>query len=205
MKRNGVGWPTVTGLARVGWLAAILTSAGFVVAQAQDTLPDASKTRTPTQRVTAMTPAPVKLTPGGKGTVEMQFQVKPGFHINSNKPGSELLLPTVVKLSPPTNIGVGSLEYPPGREQTFPFSSGEKLSVYTGDFAVNALVGAAKNMPAGRFRVHGFLEYQACDDRACYPPTKLPIAFDVKVAGKTTPLSRPSRTRRKGQSPDIHN
>lgn len=173
-------------------------------AQAQDTLGNISKGKAPVQRVVAMAPRPLRIVPGGKASAELQFQVKPGFHINSNKPGSELLLPTVVKLSPPTNIGVGNLEYPPGKEQTFPFSAGETLSVYTGDFAVNATVAAARNMPAGRFRVHGFLEYQACDDRACYPPTKLPIAFDVQVAGRTTPLSR-SRRRNPPQSPHIHN
>lgn len=171
---------------------------------AQDTLGNISKGKAPVQRVIAMAPKPLHITPGGKATTELQFQVKPGFHINSNKPGSELLLPTVVKLSPPTNIGVGSLEYPPGQEQSFPFSPGEKLSVYTGDFSVNAIVGAAKNMPPGRFRVHGFLQYQACDDRACYPPTKLPISFDVQVAGKTTPLSR-GKSRNPPQSPHVHN
>ena len=184
---------------------AFVTVATFALAQ--DELPTLSKGKAPVQRVIAMAPKPLHIAPGGKATAELQFQVKPGFHINSNKPGSEVLVPTVVKLSPPTDIGVGSLEYPAGQELTFPFAPDEKLSVYTGDFAVSAIVGAAKTMPAGRFRVHGFLQYQACDDRACYPPTKLPIAFDVQVAGKTTPLSRPSgRTRgNPPQSPHVHN
>ena len=180
----------------------LLALTGAAAAQDMGSL---SKTKTPTQRVVALPPKTVAIRPGGNADVEMDFQVKPGFHINSNKPGSDLLLPTVVKLSPPTNIGVGSLEYPPGREQSFEFSPSEKLSVYTGDFTVTAKVGAAKNMPAGRFRVHGFLTYQACDDRACYPPTKLPIAFDVKVSGKATPLSSGSGHRRSKhpQSPNI--
>jgi len=68
-------------------------------------------------------------------------------------------------------------------------------------------VAAAKTMPAGRFRVHGFLQYQACDDRACYPPTKLPIAFDVQVAGKGAKLSTrsPGTRRNPPQSPHVHN
>jgi hypothetical protein len=173
---------------------------------AQD-LGSLSKSKAPVQRVTVMPPKVVAIAPGGKATTELAFQVKPGFHINSNKPGSELLVPTVVKLSPPTDIGVGSLEYPAGRDQSFPFSPGDKLNVYTGDFTVTAVVAAAKTMPAGRFRVHGFLQYQACDDRACYPPTKLPIAFDVQVAGKGAKLSTPSPGTRRNppQSPHVHN
>src|SRR4051812_5576748 len=157
-------------------LVGCLTAAG----SAQD-LGSLSKSKAPVQRVIAGPPPTVSIAPGGKATTELTFQVKPGFHINSNKPGSELLVPTVIKLSPPTNIGVGGVEYPAGRDLSFPFSPDEKLNVYTGDFAVNAIVAAAKNMPPGRFRVHGFLQYQACDDRACYPPTKLPISFDVKI------------------------
>ena len=185
-------------------LATMVLIAGAAFAQDVETL---SKPKAPVQRVIAMPPQVVSIAPGGHATTELTFQVKPGFHINSNKPGSDLLLPTVVRLSPPTNIGVGSLEYPPGKEQSFPFSPDEKLNVYTGDFIVTAKMGAAKNMPAGRFRVHGFLTYQACDDRACYPPTKLPIAFDVKVSGKATSLAnRAGRSRRNPpQSPNIHN
>ncbi|HET7841466.1 MAG TPA: protein-disulfide reductase DsbD domain-containing protein [Terriglobia bacterium] len=183
----------------------VVSLSGIALAQAQESLPALSKGKAPVQRVVAMAPKPLRITPGGKATAELQFQVKPGFHINSNKPGSELLLPTVVKLSPPTDIGVGSLEYPAGQEQSFPFSPGDKLNVYTGDFAVSAVVAAAKKMPPGRFRVHGFLEYQACDDRACYPPNRLPISFDVQVAGKTTPLSRSRGRHNPPQSPHIHN
>jgi hypothetical protein len=170
----------------------VLGLAATAIAQDLETL---SKTKTPVQRVTAMAPPIVAIRPGGKASAELAFQVKPGFHINSNKPGSELLLPTVVTLSPPTNIGVGGLEYPAGKEQSFPFAPDEKLNVYTGDFSVIARVAAAKNMPPGRFRIHGFLTYQACDDRACYPPTKLPISFDVRVA----------RASSRSRVPQLHN
>ena len=181
-----LGWPTLAGFARVG---------------SQDIGSLSKPKLAATNRVTVMPPKTVSVKPGSNATAELVFQVKPGYHINSNKPGSELLLPTVVKLSPPTNVSVGGLEYPPGREQAFPFSPDEKLSVYTGDFTVTALVSAARNTPPGRYRVHGFLKYQACDDRACYPPAQLPVAFDVQV-GRTAA----TRARRyPAQSPRIHN
>ena len=177
---------------------ACVALAGF--AQSQD-LGSFSKAKpTATNRVTALPPRVVHLQPGGKGTAELQFQVARGFHINSNKPGSELLVPTVVSLSPPTAIGVGSLEYPEGHDFTLPINPGEKLNVYTGDFAVSATVAASRAIRPGRYRVHGMLKYQACDDRACYPPARLPIAFDVQV-GKASS----SRVRRNPpQSPHIH-
>ncbi len=171
------------------------------IAMAQDLGGFGKPKSTATNRVTAMPPKPVAVKAGGDATAELVFEVKPGFHINSNKPGSELLLPTVVTLEPPTNVGIAKVQYPPGLEQSFPFSPDEKLNVYTGDFTVNALVIAAKNTPPGRYRVHGFLRYQACDDRACYPPAQLPIAFDVQVGNAAS--TRPRRS--PPQSPHVHN
>jgi hypothetical protein len=111
-----------------------------------------------------------------------------------------LLIPTALSVSPPTDIAVVKLTYPAGDDRSFPFAPGEKLNVYTGDFSVSAVVRPARTTPVGRYRVHGFLKYQACDDRACYPPGQLPVAFDVKVAKapKTTHRSNPA------QSPDVH-
>lgn len=153
----------------------------------------------PRNRVQFAPPAIVKVSPGAKSSAELDFRVNPGFHINSNKPGSQLLVPTRLKLSPPTNVLVGDVQYPAGHDFSLA-SSDEKLNVYTGDFSVSALVTAARNTPPGRYRVHGFLEYQACDDRACYPPAKLPVAFDVRV-GRAARRHR----RNPAQSPHIHN
>ncbi len=155
----------------------------------------------PTNRVTAMPPRPVHIQPGGKANADLAFQVKHGFHINSNKPGSDLLVPTVVKLDPPTDIAVGGLQYPEGHDFSLSADPTEKLNVYTGDFTVTAIVAAAKKMPPGRYRIHGMLKYQACDDRACYPPAQLPIAFDVQVGKAASTRVR----RNPPQSPHVHN
>ena len=154
-----------------------------------------------TQRVTTAPIAPVAVHAGSSKQVELPFRVALGYHINSHKPTSELLIPTVLSVSPPTDISVAKLTYPAGEDRTFPFSPDEKLNVYTGDFALTALVRAAPTTPPGRYRVHGTLKYQACDDRACYPPGKLPVAFDVRV----TKAAKTGRTRRNpAQSPHVH-
>jgi hypothetical protein len=180
------GWPTLAGFAKVG-------------TQNQDIGSFSAPKPSPTNRVKALPPRAVTVAPGGTGKAELLFEVKPGFHINSNQPDSELLIPTVLKLSPPTDVSVADVRYPAGHDFQMAEAPGQKLNVYTGDFTVNALVAAARNMPPGRYRVHGFLQYQACDDRACYPPAKLPIAFDVKV------VRGPAGHRRNPpQSPDVH-
>jgi hypothetical protein len=86
-------------------------------------------------------------------------------------PKSELLLPTVLELSAADGVKAGVLVYPPGKVFTFDFDPTEKLDVYEGDFTVKLPVVAR----AGDHTLAGTLKYQACDDRACYPPKTLPV------------------------------
>jgi len=153
------------------------------------------------KRVSAVAVDDVSVSQGGSAPVKMLFRVAPGYHINSNKPKSELLIPTVVSLDVPTNVSVARITYPAGKDMTFPFSPDEKLSVYTGDFVVRAKVITSKVTPKGTYRVHGNLRYQACDNRACYPPTSVPISFDVAVA---KPASSSHHKRNPAQSPHVH-
>lgn len=132
--------------------------------------------------VSQIEPPTVMVKPGHTAHVSLKFRVADYYHINSHKPLDELLLPTEVKLSPPTEIMVSNIAYPTGHMLSLPFAPDSKLSVYTGDFDVSATVRAAQNMPAGTFRIHGELKFQACSDRQCFPPKTTPIAFDVKVS-----------------------
>jgi len=151
-------------------------------------------------RVTFAPPAIVSVTRGKPGTVTLNFRVGPGFHINSNKPSSEFLIPTTLKLDAPTDIVIGKVSYPKGEDMSFPFASGEKLNVYTGDFAVRVVVRPLHNVVPTKYAIHGNLKYQACDNAACYPPKQLPLSFEVKVAkgAETAPRHNPA------QSPHAH-
>jgi hypothetical protein len=155
-----------------GWILLALLAA---VALAQDGL----MPKVPI--VTALPAEPVAAAPGGNVRVELRFRVTPGYHVNSSKPRSEFLIPTRLKLSPPAGLTSGAVVYPEGKDLTFVFSPKEKLNVYAGDFLVRAEMRAAGSAPAGSYKVPGELRYQACNDRACFPPMKLPVEFEVTV------------------------
>ncbi len=124
---------------------------------------------------------PVTVARGKTATATLLFKVNEGFHINSNKPNSELLIPTALHFSAPTDIMLSKTTYPAGEQVSFPFSE-EKLSVYSGEFKVTSLVRPLASARPGTYRVHGELKYQACNNRQCFPPKSAPIAFDVKIA-----------------------
>ena len=192
---------------------AVLFPLLLLAAAAQDKLPapSASPLQNDDQKspqfVTQVGNPAVTAAAGKPARVALRFHVADGNHINSNRPGSELLIPTKLRVMPPTDVGIGQIQYPAGHDLTFTFAPDEKLNVYTGDFAITAKVSAQRTAAVGDYRVHGELRYQACNDRACYPPKTLPVTFDLKLtrtslrdpnAPKTPPRKNPP------QSPHIH-
>ncbi len=173
--------------------ALLLLAAAF--ASAQDS---------PGHKVPSVTMVPVGITPvyrGQSNSVELQFRVGSGFHINSNTPKSDFLIPTALKLTAPTDIVIGKITYPAGDDRSFPFDPTEKLSVYSGDFAVTIAVRPLNSMALGKYAFHGTLRYQACDNTACYPPKTTPVDFDVKVEKVKVVVHKANPA----QSPHAHN
>lgn len=154
----------------------------------------------PPPRVT-IAPVPLVTAPRTVQTiVSLNFRVARGFHINSNLPKSEFLIPTSLKMDPPTDIVLGKIEYPAGQDLSFPFSPDEKLSVYSGDFTVNLAVHPLHSVVPGRYIMHGILRYQACDNAQCFPPKTLPVNVSIKVIKE-----KGTGQRNPAQSPHIHN
>lgn len=181
-KEPSIGWPLL--------LVATLLVATGGAAQAPGKAP-------------TLTIAPVPLTtaPRRQATmVNLNFRVPPGYHINSNTPKSEFLIPTALKMDLPTDIILGKIQYPAGEDASFPFSPDEKLSVYSGDFTIAVAVHPLQSVTPGKYVIHGVLRYQACDNAACYPPKALPVSFEVKVV-KEPPVHHANPA----QSPHVHN
>ena len=150
--------------------------------------------------VVKMAPAQVVTAVQGKpATMSLLFRVASGYHINSNQPKSEFLIPTVLKVEATTDIVIGKTTYPEGKDMSFAFAPDEKLNVYTGDFKVDVLVRPLHSAQSGKYVVRGTLKYQACDNSACYPPKQLPVSFDVKIA-----KAPPAPSKNPAQSPHAH-
>jgi hypothetical protein len=185
------------------WTIVLLSAAG-VAQSAQDSVtytPVAPAT--PTSNAARVTVAPVAQVTAMRTkdtVVDLDFRVTPGFHINSNAPKSEFLIPTKLNMDVPTDIALGKIEYPAGQDVSFPFSPDEALNVYTGDFTVKVAVHPLHSVVPGKYVMHGFLRYQACDNAQCFPPKNLPVNFEVKVVKEP-----PGHHANPAQSPHVHN
>lgn len=141
----------------------------------------------PGQKVPTIEVAPVgkvQVRAGSSATVDLDFRIGSEFHVNSNKPKSELLIPTTLKLTSTDPIAIANVKYPAGQDMSFPFSPNEKLSVYSGDFTITTLVKASPKATNGTYPVSGELHFQACDRSACYPPKSIPVKFEITVVNR---------------------
>jgi len=154
------------------------------------------------EKVTADPISPVTVRMGSRAPMQITLHVQPGFHINSSQPLTPELIPTQVHFTPPEDLVIAKVQYPAGVLMSFPFDPTNKLSVYSGSVVVKATVLPSPKAAAGTYTVHAEVKYQACDNSACYPPKRMPIAFDVKIlsAGSRIPKAKATRS-----SPHIHN
>ncbi len=111
-------------------------------------------------------------------------EVAAGYHINDHVPSLDYLIPTELKLQADEPLSLGSIAYPKGRPEKFSFLD-TPISVYQGKLLVGATLKVAADAKPGVYSLKGALKYQACNDRACLPPTSLPLALTVKVVPRS--------------------
>ena len=119
-------------------------------------------------------------------------QVAPGFHINDHKPTLDYLIPTELKVEPTSQMTVGRVAYPKGEHKKFEFSE-TALSVYEGKVVIGAILNIKRSTSPGSYSMSGKLTYQACNERACLPPTSVPLSLVVKVVPRNVSLKRMNR------------
>ena len=136
--------------------------------------------QSPGNRAPSVTLAPVEpvtVTRGQGGTATLHFRVAPGFHINSNMPKSEFLIPTALKMDAPTDIALTKVSYSEGKDMSFSFAPDEKLNVYTGDFTVTMTVRPLHTVQPGKYAIHGDLKTRLATTPPAIRPSICPLVL----------------------------
>jgi hypothetical protein len=112
-----------------------------------------------------------------KGRVDVSLL--PGYHVNSNTPSESYLIPLRLTWTPGL-LEAGDVTYPKPQMEKYEFSP-KPLSVFTGNFALvtDFKVPAAASVGPGV--MSGKLRYQACNNKACFPPKTIEIKLPVQV------------------------
>lgn len=102
---------------------------------------------------------------GDRTLFELAVEVDPHWHINSNSPLQEFLVPTELQVPEGASYSLVNVEYPEPRALTFGFFP-EPLSVFEGHFVITGELKGAS--PGETIRLD--VSTQACDNETCLPP-----------------------------------
>ena len=125
---------------------------------------------------------------GTTARVGLDIALDPGYHVNSDAPLDDLLIPTVLRLDPPEGFTLEGVAFPEAilLEQV---GVEEPLAVFEEEFTIGAALRVDASLPPGAYTIPGTLRYQACNDRMCFNPTNEPVEFAVTVAPDGRPLA----------------
>jgi hypothetical protein len=124
---------------------------------------------------------PRKVTAKAGATVDsaLPLQLRPGYHVNSNTPSDEYLIPLRLTWEPAT-LAASGFGFPKPQMEKYSFSE-KPLSVFTGDFEIVTHFKAAAGAAPGPSTLTGKLRYQACNSTMCLPPKTLEVSVPVEI------------------------
>ena len=161
---------------RMRFMLAFLMMSAVVLGQAAPTL----QFRGTGSTHVAIEPAPaaVDAPPGAKVALTIDVTPKPGIHVYA--PGSsEFYMPIDLKIDPNPTVKAGKVVYPKSEVMTF---ADEKVPVFQKPFKLTEDVTIAKAAKSGSaIPVSGTVHLQACDDKVCFPPETVPVAWTINV------------------------
>jgi hypothetical protein len=109
----------------------------------------------------------------------LKADLQPGFHVNSNMPGDDYLIP--IKLTwNKEPLEAEQVNYPKPQMEKLSFSP-NPISVYTGSFAIDTRFKAPPGAMPGMAFMNGKLRYQACNNKECLPPRTVDVRVTLDI------------------------
>ncbi len=130
-----------------------------------------------------------KTYPAGEFKIAIESDVEETWHINSQNPKDEFLIPTTVMIDDTINFNLLKIAYPEAHDIKLGFSD-TPLSVWEGKVYFGALVKAADNLSPGKYPLIVSVEYQACNNQSCLAPTIVADTLFIQIADKKDVVNR---------------
>ncbi len=128
-----------------------------------------------------------KVQPNGEIKIAVELNILEHYHINSNKPKDDFLIPTELIIKS-EDVTVSTVAYPNAKDVTFSFSD-EKVSVYDGKEFVGAVLKISESVKRGIIKIPIEISYQACNDQSCMAPSSAYDTLQIEVVNSSTPIS----------------
>jgi DsbC/DsbD-like thiol-disulfide interchange protein len=118
--------------------------------------------------------------PSGATTLVIDAMPQPGIHVYA--PGNPSYIPVSVHVDESAGVRLGKATFPKGETLVFGELK-EIVAVYSRPFTIRQALtasAAARQAPT----VTGYVRYQACDDRVCFPPANAPFTATLETPAK---------------------
>ncbi len=117
---------------------------------------------------------------GSTVRLAVEVEMLPGMHVNANPPTYDWLIPVDVSLAGADGVSVIESFYQEAESRKFPYDD-EPYLVYQGTFLIGLLLAVDADTPAGGRELEVILGYQACNDEACFAPTKTSVKLSIMI------------------------
>jgi DsbC/DsbD-like thiol-disulfide interchange protein len=117
----------------------------------------------------------------GKASLFVDVAPKPMMHVYS--PGQKGYIAITLTLDANPAFTAAKAKYPAG-EKLFMKVLNETQLVYSKPFRITQDIRFVKPVPGAPLTIKGTLRYQACDDKICYLPQNVPVAWTMEAVGR---------------------
>lgn len=166
--RNHAGWKLWTAVA-------VVVATAAVTQAARRKTPEVAKVKATVASELVKASEPVTLT--------VAVAIDEGWHVNSNAPELDYLIPTRLALADEAPFELGDVSYPKGHKRELK-SMEKPITLYEGKFDVTADLKLRAGTDPGLQVIEGYLRYQACNDTTCLRPKKAKFSVPVTVAAE---------------------
>jgi len=121
----------------------------------------------------------------------VKINVDKGWHINSNTPNEDYLIPAKLSILSKDGIieKVEKILYPEPEDIKLSFSK-TPLSVWQGEDFIGAKIKLKDNVKPGKYNLIVSLDYQACNDNTCLAPGNIVDTLEIEVVNNTVPSNK---------------
>jgi thiol:disulfide interchange protein DsbD len=130
-----------------------------------------------------------KVVIGSELLFALEVQIADTWHINSDSPKDEFLVPTNLSVSGNDIIEIIKVAYPPAKEYKFDFSESPVL-VWEGKFFIPLKIKFSENISKGIFPIVFNLEYQACNNLTCLAPNIVSDTLNIEFVDNQVPINQ---------------
>jgi thiol:disulfide interchange protein len=126
---------------------------------------------------------------GGTARAALQVRLPPQLHVQSNAPRDPALIPTELTVSPPAGIRATEIVFPEATDFQ-QVGLPQPLAVFEHEFAIGVQFAVAEGTDPGTIEIPGWLRYQACDDKVCFPPQTGEVRWTLTVVAPDASTTR---------------